>query len=97
MHAEESAALVEKMLQADEIIHTQILGWRWEPPSEDVLAKIQKGADKNEAEEEEGKGGEEAEGKEKRDLKGPVSKRKLKVMLGLLCDEAGFGRPIHAT
>ena len=46
MHAEESAALVEKMLQADEIIHTQILGWRWEPPSEDVLAKIQKSADK---------------------------------------------------
>ena len=86
MHAEESAALVEKMLQADEIIHTQILGWRWEPPTEDVLAKIQKGGDK---EDEEGK--EEEEGKEAAEpKKGPVSKRKLKVMLGMLCEEAGF-------
>ena len=51
MHAEESAALVEKMLQADEIIHTQILGWRWEPPTEDVLAKIQKVPEKEEVEE----------------------------------------------
>ena len=83
MHAEESAALVEKMLQADEIIHTQILGWRWEPPTEDVLAKIQKVPEKEEVEET-------AEGKESEEKKGPVSKRKLKVMLGMLCDEATF-------
>ena len=38
----ECSVLVEKMLQADEIIHSQILGWRWEPPTEDVLARPQK-------------------------------------------------------
>jgi dynein regulatry complex protein 1 len=81
MHAEESAVLVEKMLQADEIIHSQILGWRWEPPSEDVLARPKK----NEAKEEEAEDANEDALK-----KGPVSKKKLKIMLGMLCEEAQF-------
>lgn len=83
MHAEESAVLVEKMLQADEIIHSQILGWRWEPPVDDVLARPKKNENKEEEEKEELL-------KEGDNQKGPVSKKKLKIMLGMLCDEAQF-------
>jgi dynein regulatory complex protein 1 len=83
MHAEEASVLVEKLLQADEIIHSQILGWRWEPPTEDVLTKPNKNDTKEESKEEEL----EMEGTQK---KGPVSKKKLKIMLGMLCNEAEF-------
>jgi|TARA_B110000091_G_scaffold194651_1_gene220687 dynein regulatory complex protein 1 len=84
MHAEECSVLVEKMLQADEIIHSQILGWRWEPPTEDVLAKpSKKEMSETKTEEQLALEGTVQE-------KGPVSKKKLKVMLGMLCNEAEF-------
>jgi dynein regulatory complex protein 1 len=72
------------MLQADEIIHSQILGWRWEPPTEDVLAKpSKKEMSETKTEEQLALEGTVQE-------KGPVSKKKLKVMLGMLCNEAEF-------
>ena len=90
MHAEECSVLVEKMLQADEIIHSQILGWRWEPPTEDVLARPKKNETKEESGDGEQEGKENGEGGEVIVQKGPVSKKKLKIMLSMLCDEAQF-------
>lgn len=92
MHAEESAVLVEKVLQADEIIHTQILGWRWQPPQQDVLSmrpgvKVGgEGEEKSAAEVEEEAAAAAAKAKQQQ----PVSRRKLKFMLNMLCAEAGF-------
>jgi len=77
MHAEECSVLVEKMLQADEIIHSQILGWRWEPPTEDVLARPKKNETKEESGDGEQEGKENGEGGEVIVQKGPVSKKKL--------------------
>ncbi len=91
MHKEESAELVEKVLKADEIIHSQLLGFNWQPPTTDVFARVPKGMaqqaqgeGKNAEEVEEGKKAEEETNK------APVSTYKVKLMLQLLAQEAGF-------
>jgi dynein regulatory complex protein 1 len=92
MHKDEAAELVERVLQADEIIHQQLLGLEWQPPSMDVFAKVPKGVGTAQggaaAEEDEGKTAE--EGKVAEQARRPVSSYKVKVMLKLLAQEAGF-------
>ncbi|CAB1096302.1 unnamed protein product [Ectocarpus sp. CCAP 1310/34] len=40
MHREEVLEAINKVLQADEIIHQQQLGWEWKPPNMDLLAQL---------------------------------------------------------
>eukprot|EP00903_Cladosiphon_okamuranus_P013611 g12676.t1 len=40
MHREEVLEAITKVLQADEIIHQQQLGWEWKPPNMDLLAEL---------------------------------------------------------
>ncbi|CAM9565011.1 unnamed protein product [Ectocarpus sp. 4 AP-2014] len=40
MHREEVLEAISKVLQADEIIHQQQLGWEWKPPNMDLLAEL---------------------------------------------------------
>ncbi|CBN80015.1 conserved unknown protein [Ectocarpus siliculosus] len=40
MHREEVLEAINKVLQADEIIHQQQLGWEWKPPNMDLLAEL---------------------------------------------------------
>ena len=92
MHKDEAAELVENVLKADEVIHQQLLGLDWHPPTSDVFAKVPKGvgATQGGAEQttqDEGKMGE--EGKQAEPSR-PVSDYKVKVMLQLLSQEAGF-------
>ena len=80
MHEEEVNELVGKVLQADEIIHRQQLGWDWRAPDLDALRDVGRGA---------------AALEETRpataDEQAPaVDGRKLKAMLELLSAEAGF-------
>ncbi|KAK7242829.1 dynein regulatory complex subunit [Aureococcus anophagefferens] len=77
MHEEEVNDLVAKVLQADEIVHAQQLGWGWKPPNLALLSG----------------GGGAAAGRRRR----PAGRRrrrrvgaKLKAMLELLSQEAGF-------
>eukprot|EP00943_MAST-04B_sp_MAST-4B-sp1_P007427 g7427.t1 len=91
MHKEESAELVEKVLKADEIIHSQLLGLNWQPPTTDVFARVPKGMAQQA--QGEGKNAEEVEeGKKAEEIanKAPVSTYKVKIMLQLLAQEAGF-------
>ena len=92
MHKEESAGLVERVLKADEIIHSQLLGLNWQPPTTDVFARVPKGmaqqaqgGEKTQEETEEAKKQAEEEAN-----KAPVSTYKVKIMLQLLAQEAGF-------
>ena len=36
MHEEEVSVMVDRLLAADRVIHEQLLGWEWKPPSKDV-------------------------------------------------------------
>ena len=91
MHTDETSKLVEKVLQADEIIHTQLLGMRWLPPSGDVFAqnKARQGAAATTAAAD-GGDGDGAQKTEKEASSQRVDQAKVKIMLRLLCDEASF-------
>eukprot|EP00949_MAST-11_sp_MAST-11-sp1_P001373 g1373.t1 len=89
MHTDEASKLVEKVLQADEIIHTQLLGMRWLPPSGDVFAQ-NKARQEAAATTAAADGGDGAQKTEKEASSQRVDQAKVKIMLRLLCDEAGF-------
>ncbi|CAN0383699.1 unnamed protein product, partial [Scytosiphon promiscuus] len=40
MHREEVLEAITKVLQADEIIHQQQLGWEWKSPNMELLAEL---------------------------------------------------------
>ena len=89
MHKEESAELVEKVLKADEIIHSQMLGLNWQPPTTDVFARVPKGMSQQQGGGDAQKDEDEAK-KEEAESGPPVSSYKVKRMLQLLTQEAGF-------
>ena len=87
MHESEVNELVGKVLQADELIHKQQLGWDWKPPDLDALRALARPDAATQAREEA------LELKSAEDLAAAqpkVSGAKLKACLELLAAEAGF-------
>jgi dynein regulatory complex protein 1 len=87
MHEAEVNELVGKVLQADELIHRQQLGWDWKPPDLEALRALARPDAATQAREEalERKRLEEEEA-----ARPKVSGAKLKACLELLSSEAGF-------
>lgn len=44
MHEETVGAMMKRLLDADKVIHEQLLGWEWEPPSQELLGTFTPGA-----------------------------------------------------
>ncbi|EGB04460.1 hypothetical protein AURANDRAFT_32588 [Aureococcus anophagefferens] len=93
MHEEEVNDLVAKVLQADEIVHAQQLGWGWKPPN---LALLRDAAARRRADGDGPPGGGadgasvDSRGRARDGDDAPRKPPALKAMLELLSQEAGF-------
>jgi dynein regulatory complex protein 1 len=91
MNQELVQELASKVLQADEIIHQQQLGWEWHPPTEGTLTGTLQLDDEPVEEEEEI--AEVDQAKERKALISEVTKDEsdnMKKMLELVCQEGAF-------
>ena len=95
MHEEEVQAAVEKVLDADNVLHQQLFGWDWKPPKLELIYDpeqmnanndvLEANSTQSEVEVEE-----EEEEKASKEVGLVIDVTKLKGMLELLSAEAGF-------